>query len=59
MSGAVTISDERRPAAVVVDERVVGAADPAGAPAHVHGLRSVLLEMRPRDPDHAVAVAGR
>ena len=51
--------DERRPAAVVVDERRVGAADPAGAPADVNGLRRVLLEMRSHDSDLAVAVCGR
>ena len=48
--------DERRAAAVEVDERVVGAADPAGAAADVRRLRRVLLEVRAHDPDLVVAV---
>ena len=42
--------DERRPAAVVVDEGVLGAADPARAPADVDVLRRVLLEVGADDP---------
>ena len=42
--------DERRAAAVVVDERVVGAADPPRAATDVDVLRRVLLEMRADDP---------
>ena len=37
--------DERRAAAVVVDERVLGPADPPGATADVHVLRGVLLQV--------------
>ncbi len=51
--------DERRPAAVEVDERVVRAPDPPRAPADVHGLRRVLLEVRAHDPDLLVAVCAR
>ena len=42
---------ERRPAAVVVDERVVGTTDPAGPAADVDVLRRILLEVRADDPD--------
>ena len=48
--------DERRPAAVVVDERIVGTADPARVAADVHCLRRVLLQMGPLDPDDELAV---
>ena len=48
--------DERRAAAVEVDERRVGTADPAGPPSDVDGLGRVLLEMRSHDPDHTIAV---
>ena len=48
--------DERRAAAVEVDERRVRAADPAGPPSDVDGLGRVLLEMRSHDPDHTIAV---
>ena len=48
--------DERRAAAVEVDERRLGAADPAGRAADVDRLRRVLLEVRADDPDLAVAV---
>ena len=41
--------DERRPAAVVVDERVLGAADPARATPDVDVLRRVLLEVGTND----------
>ena len=41
--------DERRAAAVVVDERVLGPADPPGAATDVHVLRGVLLEVRADD----------
>ncbi len=41
--------DERRPAAVVVDERVVGPADAPGAAADVDVLGRVLLEVRAHD----------
>ena len=51
--------DERSPAAVEVDEGVVGAADPPGASPDVDGLRGVLLEMRAHDPDLLVAVRAR
>ena len=54
--GAGDDLDERRAAAVEVDERVVGAADPAGAPADMRRLRRVLLEVRADDPDLVVAV---
>ena len=47
--------DERRAAAVEVDERVVRPADAARAAADVHGLRRVLLEVSAHDPDHTVA----
>ena len=36
---------------VVVDERVLGAVDPAGGPAHVQRLAGVLLQVHPLDPD--------
>ncbi len=48
--------DERRAAAVVVDQRRVGAADPARATADMNRLRCVLLEVSSNDPDHTVAV---
>ena len=48
--------DERRAAAVVVDERVVGAADPARPAADVDVLRRVLLEVRADDPDRMVTI---
>ncbi len=48
--------DERRPAAVVVDERVVRPSDPPGAPAHVDVLRRVLLEMRAHDPHCMISI---
>ena len=48
--------EQRRAAAVVVDERVLGAADPARLPAHVHRLRRVLLEMGAHDPDLELAL---
>ena len=51
--------DERRAAAVVVDERGIGAADAPGSPADVDGLRRVLLEVRPDDSDHTVAFCSR
>ena len=51
--------DERRAAAVVVDERRVGAADPARATADMNRLRGVLLEVSSNDPDHTVAVCSR
>jgi hypothetical protein len=47
--------DERRPAAVEVDERVVGPADPARAPADVGRLRRILLEVCAHDPDLVIA----
>ena len=56
MSGCGDDLDERRAAAVVVDERVVGAADPARPPADVDVLRRVLLEVRADDPDLMFAV---
>ncbi len=48
--------DERRAAAVVVDERGFRATDASGASADVDDLGSVLLQVRPHDPDHTVAV---
>ena len=48
--------DERRAAAVVVDERGVGAADAPGTPADVDRLRRVLLEVGAYDADHTVAI---
>ncbi len=48
--------DERRAAAVVVDERGVGAADAPGTTADVDRLRRILLEMRAHDADHTVAI---
>ena len=48
--------DERRPAAVVVDERDVGAADSARPTSDMDGLRGVFLEVRADDPDHTVAI---
>src|SRR4026208_328026 len=42
--------DEGRAAAVVVDQRVVGAADPPRATTHVDVLRRILLEVRAHDP---------
>jgi hypothetical protein len=51
--------DERRPAAVEVDERVVRAADAARASAHVHRLGRVLLEMSTHDPDRTIAIRRR
>ena len=51
--------DERRAAAVEVDQRVVCPADPASPAAHMHRLGRVLLEMRADDPDHAVAFCSR
>ena len=50
--------DERRAAAVEVDERAVRAVDPALGAADVDRLRRVLLEVRALDPDHGVAVGG-
>ena len=58
MSGPGDDLDERRAAAVEVDERVVGAADPAGPPADVRGLRRILLEVRADDPDLMVTLRG-
>ena len=49
--------DQRRSAPVVVDERGVRASDTAGAPPDVDGLCRVLLEVRPDDSDHTVAVS--
>ena len=43
--------DERRAAAVEVDQRPLGADLPPGAAADVHGLRRVLLEVRAHEPD--------
>ena len=43
--------DERRPAAVEVDQRAVGADLAAGAAAEVHGLGGVLFEMRANEAD--------
>ena len=51
--------DERRAAAVEVDEGVLGAGDPPAAAPDVDGLGRVLLEVRAHDPDHAVAVGAR
>ena len=48
--------DERRAAAVEVDERVLGARDPPAGAADVDRLRGVLLEVRADDADLAVAV---
>ena len=42
--------DERRAAAVVVDERVLGASDPPRATTDVNVLCGVLLQMRTDDP---------
>ena len=50
--------DERRPAAVEVDERRRRAVD-AAARGDVHVLRGVLLEVRAHDPDLDVAVRRR
>ena len=46
--------DERRPAAVEVDQRRVGAADPSRMATDVHRLRSILLEVRSLDSDHTI-----
>ena len=51
--------DERRPGAVEVDERPVGAGDAALGSAHVHVLRRVLFEMGADDAHGDVAVGGR
>ena len=51
--------DERRAGPVEVDERAVGAGDPALGAAHVHVLRRVLLEMGADDADLELAVGGR
>src|SRR4029079_11849877 len=51
--------EQRRAAAVEVDERVVGADAASGRTACVHCLGCVLLEMCARDPDDLVAVGGR
>ena len=51
--------DERRAAAVEVDERGLGAVDPPAGAADVDRLRGVLLEVRPDDPDLVVAVPRR
>ena len=48
--------DERRAAAVVVDERGFRATDASGASADVDDLGSVFLQVRSHDPDHTVAV---
>src|SRR4029077_3526841 len=48
--------EQRRAAAVEVDEAVVGAYRAAGRSAGMDGLRGVLLEMRPHDPDFSLAV---
>ena len=47
--------DERRPAAIEVDERVVRPTDAARAATDVHGLGCVLLEVGAHDADHTVA----
>ena len=57
--GAGDDLDERRAASIEVDERVVGAADPAGAPADMRRLRRILLEMRANDPDLVVTIGRR
>src|SRR5262249_26090908 len=49
--------DQRRAAAIEVDERVRGAADAPGVAADMERLRGVLLEMRTYDPDHMVICA--
>ena len=51
--------EQRRAAAVVVDEGVLGPADPARPPAHVDGLRRVLLEVGADDPDLEVTLGHR
>ena len=48
--------EQRRATAVVVDERVLGTADPSRLAAHVDRLRRILLEMGPNDPDLEVAL---
>jgi hypothetical protein len=51
--------DQRRPAAVEVDERVDGAADPAAPAADVRRLRRILFEVRPDDADLVITVRPR
>ncbi len=51
--------DERRAAAVVVDERGLGPADPPRASPDMHDLRCILLEVGAHDPDHAIAFRSR
>src|SRR3954453_16438228 len=51
--------DERRSGPVEVDERALGAVDPALGPSDVHGLRGVLLEVGAHDSDLDVAVRPR
>ena len=43
--------DQRDTRPVVVDQRVVGAVDPAGGPAHVQRLAGVLLQVHALDAD--------
>jgi hypothetical protein len=51
--------DERRAAAVEVDERVRRPADAPAAAADVERLGRVLLEVRTHDPDHMLLLANR
>ena len=49
--------EQRRTAAVVVDERVLGAADATRLPTHVHRLCRVFLQMGPHDSHPELAIA--
>src|SRR5439155_13162579 len=51
--------DERRAAAVEVDERACRADDPAAGAGDVHGPRRVLLEVRADDSDLVGAIGVR